>query len=281
MSCNVRSPRLPVELIETILLLVWLSPLTTEHRTIFMTSSMLVNKTWMSLFHRMSLKHVYIPKSSYLDAYLATLAGVSPVLDKQTRTLPGLLCQSINVTIDYTPIGERNKPTPTMEKVLSNLLYFLRLLDTTPQLCTLSIGYVHGSIDDVFDFLFYNPLPATLSRLELRYTSWERDYLDIPFSHVSFTLPKIRHLAIFGGSKCLTALLVLMCPTLQTLQIQLLQNNEESSTSTLNASIKGDMVWKCDGACLSIVNSRRCGPNEWNGVLTSVNDSIHTYCRME
>ncbi|KAG6902584.1 hypothetical protein C0995_014591 [Termitomyces sp. Mi166 len=168
---NARSPRLPVELVETILLLVWFSPLTTEHRTVFMTSSMLVNKTWKFLFLRMSLKHVYIPKSTYLDVYLAILAGASPFLDKQSQILPGLLCRSINATIDYNPTGEGSKPTSLMENVLSNMLYFLRLLDTTPHLSTLSIDYVHGSFDDVFDFLSYNPLPATLNHLELRHSN--------------------------------------------------------------------------------------------------------------
>ncbi|KAG6853884.1 hypothetical protein C0991_000349 [Blastosporella zonata] len=228
MPSDTGCPQLPVELVEAVFSIVWSSSLSREHRISLMTSSLLVNKAWMAMFLRMSLARVYIPNSSYLDTYLAALSGASPFLNNKTRSLPGLLCQSITVAIDYSPTGKLDDPTPLMEKVLSNLLYFLRIFDATPHLRILSIDYIHASFNDFFDFLSYNPLPASLTRLELRYAFPEcthnSEVMDLRHTRclapVTFNLPHIRHLTLLGsGSEALVASLAFMCPALETLQL--------------------------------------------------------------
>ncbi|KAF9025671.1 hypothetical protein BDZ89DRAFT_1068162 [Hymenopellis radicata] len=91
---------LPPELVEHIISFIWCDPLlSTTQRVQFMTSSLLVNRSWAATFMHVSARDVYIPTTPFLrhfrkgDTYIAQLLN-----DNCTRMAPKQRCKSITIT---------------------------------------------------------------------------------------------------------------------------------------------------------------------------------------
>lgn len=222
---------LPIELVETIIIDAWSLPLSTEERIHFMTTALRVNKAWMAMFFRISLKHVHIPCSSYLDKYHALLYGRSPFLNAKTKALPRLLCHSIAVSVDIPPLYISNIPSSKdynlpMNKTLINLLYILEIADPLPNLRTLSIKYLNAPFHEILNTLSFAPFPKQITRLELNFTfnpdmpNWLIAALyHHPAQDQAPYLPSIRHLSFQGCLDVVIAEMVSGCSDLQTLRI--------------------------------------------------------------
>ncbi|KNZ74632.1 hypothetical protein J132_06586 [Termitomyces sp. J132] len=150
------SPLLPPELLEKIILEAWILSLSNSDRIDLMTSFLLVNSTWKTLFTRISFKDVHIPSPSYLFKYMAALAGYPPhVLDGQPP--PNKTCESIAIRIPPAIANKRNdydgyQENP-MGETLSNLLYYLDGIIDAPNLRTIRIEYENMG-DESRDFIF-------------------------------------------------------------------------------------------------------------------------------
>ena len=220
-------PWLPTELIENIISEVWSSSLSTNDRITLMTSSLLVNKTWMVAFTRISSKDVHIPCPSYIDQYLRILREESPIYDEHSRSLPDRLCRSLTFRVGYTPPGHDAAPSgnePQMAKALSDMMYTLHTISYLPNLRRVSIEYVNWGFDDVFDQYRLIAFPAQVTNLELDYTfsqktppwligalrSNQERHMCLPWS-----LPSIRHLSIQGAGEAFLIDMVSACPNIQ------------------------------------------------------------------
>jgi hypothetical protein len=224
-------PWLPIELIENIISEVWSSPLSSDERITLMTSSALVNKTWSNMFFRVSFKDVYIPCPSYFDQYLRILREDSPIFDEHTKSLPDILCRSINLMVEHTPIYPALVSTcdePPMGKVLSDLAYTLTSIPYLPNLRTISVEYLNTGFDDLFDNFRFISFPEQVTDLELTFTftpltpRWLVDALrtnPVRQECIQWALPSIRRLSIKGGSEALIADMVSVCPEMEVLEI--------------------------------------------------------------
>ncbi|GLB41815.1 hypothetical protein LshimejAT787_1004150 [Lyophyllum shimeji] len=167
------SVTLPIELIEHIILVLWSSPLSANDRITFMTSSLLVNKVWMSTFTRIASRDVHIPCPSYREQYMRTLAGCSSLFDKQSQSLPSTLLRSVTVKIRMTEDDaaalKDDEQDPPMGKTLESVLYELSLCNV-PNLRTLHVEYENMGFDDVFQRGRFIAFPAQINNLVISFS---------------------------------------------------------------------------------------------------------------
>lgn len=237
-------PWLPVELIEKIISEVWSSALSSDERITLMTSSPLVNKTWWDLFLHISFKDVYIPCPSYYDQYLHILREEPSVFDEHTKSLPDMLCRSINLMVEQCPAHPAlilNCNEPPMGKVLSDLVYFLHSIPYLPNLRTISVEYLNTGFDDLFDKLRFISFPEQVTDLELNFTfsprtpCWLVGALrtnQVRQDCIQWALPSIRRLSIKGGSEALIADMVSVCPEMETLEFDFPVEPETMTSET-------------------------------------------------
>ncbi|KAJ6581426.1 hypothetical protein B0H19DRAFT_506118 [Mycena capillaripes] len=118
------SVALPVELVEQILFLCWVMPLSIDERITLMTSAALINSTWRAIFLRVSSRDVHIPCPSFADHFLRIL---------RPDSLPNRLCRSLTIQIiNKTCMAEPVATESPMEKALSRLLYRFHDASTPP-----------------------------------------------------------------------------------------------------------------------------------------------------
>lgn len=216
------SPSLPVEILEEIISAAWMSSLTAPERITLMTSSRLVNKTWMDVFARISSTDVHIPCPSYVHQFLRLLCD--PLYDAQTWFYLRRLCRSINIVVDNpaTPSISGDKVLP-MGEALGNLLYALHAMKGYPaQLRRLSIQYVDCGFDDISHNWRLIYCPEQITTLEISYSfdpkvpSGLIEGLRAAPAFAEMSLPTIRTLALHGASTNMVASMVEACPKLQT-----------------------------------------------------------------
>jgi len=68
-------PSLPIELVEAILTVAWLSEMSPDNRRTFAISMIFVSKLWMEIFRRVSTQHIYILSSRSLEVWKRVLQG--------------------------------------------------------------------------------------------------------------------------------------------------------------------------------------------------------------
>ncbi|KAF8074976.1 hypothetical protein FPV67DRAFT_607951 [Lyophyllum atratum] len=251
---NVRT--LPIELIEKIILDAWSSPLSADDRVTFMTSSLLVNKTWMALFIRISFRDVHIPCPSYLEQYMRTLAGCSSIFDEQSKSLPSILCHSVTVKIRVadtcvSPIeADEDLDDPPMGKTLGKLLYELNSCHV-PNLRTLYVEYENMGFDDIFDRWRFTNFPTQITNLEISF-AFDRAMAALggilraiherqdPYVTTKVYMPSIKQLRFSGASKAFMEDMAVCCINAETpviLPARMLPSvGSVVTTSTLSSS---------------------------------------------
>lgn len=139
-------PWLPAEMISKILEQLWGSALSNDDRIIFMTSSLLVNKTWSDIYTRISSEAVHIPCDSYHRHYtriLSSGSSASAYASSRCRTLSFRLETQERIPTNCDAIVKQ----PSFPDMMSNLLYSDHF--TLPNLCRINMEYVHSSFEDL------------------------------------------------------------------------------------------------------------------------------------
>jgi hypothetical protein len=163
------TPCIPIELVEQIVLETWALPLSEDDRVNFMTSSLLVNRMWMTLFVRISSQEVHIPCPSYVDRFVDILRGNSSIYNGGFLAFLDQRCQSINATIANAPLVPAKGPPP-MGEALDRLLYMLNSIPHVPNLRTLRIQYQNIEFDYVVEPFRFVYLPIRIVNLELTFS---------------------------------------------------------------------------------------------------------------
>ena len=279
-------PWLPFELVEAIVAETWLMPLTPRERIAFMTSAPLVSRAWLSIYSRISRRHVHIPSPFYLDRYLAMLDTDYP-LD---------LCQSITFTTDTTSMHCHPYST---NKPFVNLLYTIALF-RFPSLHTLSLIYTATPHPDEFlldlaETFEFAPFPAQITSLELTLANPDHtpDPWTILFSMCSHSntahqrrlvwpLPSVNNLTIRGATELAIVNLVSVCPNLSVLSI------DSAAVAGLDDSCPCDPpLLFSDGAPgsgthLSIkLHSHGSEAEYWDGIETSRWEGLSVFHRCD
>ncbi|KAJ6591645.1 hypothetical protein DFH09DRAFT_180401 [Mycena vulgaris] len=222
--------RLPVELIEQILISCWAMPLCVDDRITLMTSAVSVNSTWRALFLRVSSRDVHIPCPSFADHFLSILRHEC-ILEQDARDMPNRLCRSLTVqianeNINTSVFSRRELP---IEKALSRLLYRLHDLSAPalPNLRRIAIDYRDTGFDGVFDNWTLIAFPRQVTELELRYSfspgmpHWLAGMLRAKHGRQAcpppWTTPSVRTLTVLGSSESLVLDMVVTCPNVEEL----------------------------------------------------------------
>jgi hypothetical protein len=170
----------PTEILELFISQTWNLPLSPKERIQFMTSSMLVSRTWNASFLQISSKTMHIPSVAYAD-YLCR--AVDRIFTNYDNEMQGR-CESINISIpsgSVHPVRCRYldprggnfvvKDDPPMGKALSKLLSLICCnIGTFPNLRTLRIEFQNMLFEEAVDewrFLF---LPWQVTDLVLTFT---------------------------------------------------------------------------------------------------------------
>lgn len=231
---------LPIEVVENIILEAWFLPLSTDDRIGLMTSSTLVNKTWSSIFARISFRNVHIPCHSYLRVYL----GITGSFNSKVRSPEELACRSIHLRIEHIPVHPRpfalestmslalepTAPDVLMGRALAQLVWTLGISPGGfPNLRTLSLEFVNLECDNIFANYRFFQFPHQVTDLELAFTfspqtpPWLLRALRTKQARGNartlMFLPFVRRLAIMGGSEAFVADIVDSCKELDTLEV--------------------------------------------------------------
>jgi hypothetical protein len=180
---------LPIELLEEILTIAWLSKMSPDRRRTFAISMILVSKLWMEIFRRVSTQHVYVLSSESLENWKRVFQG--PILHScypiRQDNYPTNLCSS--VTRQNSARQGYRQWTPYRQ-----LLSIFHALPYLPNLRALSSEYFTPGASCLEDV----SLPVV--RLGLEYTfhpdtyTWIIDALLLPHSgpkHVPWALPEL------------------------------------------------------------------------------------------
>lgn len=221
-------PMLPLELIENIISETWALPLTSQERIQFMTSSLLVNKTWMTAFMRTSSTDVHIPSPYYVNRFFSLLRQESCIFDfdENVKSYPRRLIKSISIRVDNDvihPDSTKMGESP-MARALTYILLTLRSIDNIPTLERLSVEYHNYSYDDITNHYRFAYIPSHFSELELNYSygsqtppwlvdSLRRSYARSDNLSWARELPFIRRLTITGASQGLVEDVMARCPS--------------------------------------------------------------------
>lgn len=254
---------LPVELIENIIAATWALPLTSEDRITFMTSSLLVNKTWMVAFMRISSIDVHIPSPQYVWNFFRLICGATLIssIDKRFKSYPSQLIKSITIRID----NDATHPNPSkgfehpMGKALTDALDSLRIV-RCPSLQRLTVEYHNCLFDDIASNWRFIHFPSELTELELKYTfsshtpPWlieslrsnhERNTNPVPWS-----LPSVIRLSILGASPALVEDVVSRSPKVESITTDDYINLDENSLLPL--SVKSVLLCSLDGSLKAV-----------------------------
>jgi hypothetical protein len=225
-------PWLPIELIDAIISEAWSSPLSAHDRSTLIASSSLVNRSWASAFHKISLEDVHIPNTLYAQQYLRIIRNDSPIYTDRSQTLSDLLCSSLSFTLDthgsaagqhpmfIVPFGEQDR----LGTMLSNTLYTIDTLSYLPNLRRVSIEYANWGYSDLFDNFRLSSFPAQVTKLEIKFTATS-GITGVPMQYhrhtgrVPWSLPFITHLTIGGACEEFIVDMVATCPNLETLEV--------------------------------------------------------------
>jgi len=225
---EIQSPlQFPVEIIENVISDAWVLPLSANERITLITSSLLVNKTWMTLFTRVSSKDVYIPCASYAQQFLRMLREESPIYEKHLRAIPDQFCRSLTFQVSNhnTSIRLFSNKYP-MGDAITNTLYAIQTLSYLPNLRRVSIQYNNWGFDDLLYHYRLIVFPPQVTEFELKYTyshsippalikTLRSDYL--PRECLRWSMPSVRHLAILGAGESFVMHIMSTFPNVETL----------------------------------------------------------------
>ncbi|TFK26187.1 hypothetical protein FA15DRAFT_654524 [Coprinopsis marcescibilis] len=167
-------PRIPPELLWGVIGYAWRSEMPPRDRNSFFERNLRVNTRWTAAFLRLSGADVYISTQSFMEFYFSLLRGqplVSKFLHSQSRHTLNHLCTSVTVDIinDRVQI-ELQTEEPEREKLLSDFLYRVKVLEALPNLKHLNARFQNVACDDLFRFNRLVDFPKQVESLSLGYT---------------------------------------------------------------------------------------------------------------
>lgn len=115
---------------------------------------------------------------------------------------------------------------PETEKLLSDLLYKLKIYDALPNLGSFKVFFQNVSCDDIYQYHRFIDFPTQVEHLELEYTFTTpvpRWMLPVPHFLASgcnpnWILPSVKHLRIVGGFEDLMKT-VFVCPKIESFEM--------------------------------------------------------------
>ncbi|KAJ7595102.1 hypothetical protein C8J56DRAFT_457063 [Mycena floridula] len=208
----------PVEIIEKIILLTWEMPLTNRERTIFMSSSVLVSRTWLKAFMRISCTDVHIPSPKYPTQFFKLMGDASRLfcIDPEIIDFPRRI-RSLNIRIDEG--GQAM--AKTLRQTLHNLC--VQYIPVIPQV---NILFNDHSFREPADLRLLSDLPPmAFIGLSVEYTfstDQRRRLAGISGANLKRmeALPRdmgfVRHLSVLGTDKDRTLEIAALCYDLDT-----------------------------------------------------------------
>lgn len=229
-------PWLPIEIVERILRTAWLSHMSAKTRTTFMTSSVLVNKTWSAVYAKVYTQNIHITGSASAHQFLKELFNTNPNRADDSPSNMNIHCRSLSFTLDNRTV---TKPTDALyipkfgdnEKLgmaLSKTLYFLHDSNYLRNLRRINIEYANWGMDDVFDHWRFVPFPGHVTELGLVYSCQGKTTAEMIESArrryrrhkcEPWSLEYIRHLSVTGTSEGFLEDILKKTPILETLEI--------------------------------------------------------------
>ncbi|KAJ3811369.1 hypothetical protein EV368DRAFT_27205, partial [Lentinula lateritia] len=245
---------LPVELVEQIITSFWLQHQSTQHRVIFMKSSLCVSRSWATLYMRAFCQDVHIPSGEFALKLLEVLRNESPVYSYFTEhgTLLDRRCRSLTFQRDNEdgivekPVAPepsrsssvlvqghlKNSPTPEHPMGLSiytvlRFLYFSPHL--IPNLRRISLLFSNSTMSDLFTRNKFIGFPSQVTELNISFTYGPRTYKDVlkkiardevAVGLVPGSMQRVRVLRVTGLTKAAVRELVLACVNWEVLETE-------------------------------------------------------------
>lgn len=138
------------------------------------------------------------------------------------------ICRSMTIYVTNPSLPSRPCTTePETEKLLSDVLYQLKIHDALPNLKKLKVLFQNVSCDDIYQFHRFIDFPSQVEDLELEYTFTTpvpRWMVPVPHflasgSNPSWILPSVKHLRIVGGFEDLMKT-VFVCPKIEIFEME-------------------------------------------------------------
>ncbi|CCL99663.1 uncharacterized protein FIBRA_01684 [Fibroporia radiculosa] len=246
MAHNIAStwPWLPVELLETILLTAWTSPMTDDERATLFTSLCQVNHRFLSTFIPIALRDVHIPMPLSSEEYLrilrerATFERNDDYLMVDASATANQLCRSLTFSVRHNPKATQLLlGTPSIllyaaddpaASAISSTLYMVRMLDYLPRLRRVSIEYANWGFDDIGEQGRLLAFPDQVTHLDVRFTFTTRKYAELGAAlrkdyyrrwHAATHLPGVRHLSVYGAPADFVSEMVWSCSNAETVHL--------------------------------------------------------------
>uniref|UniRef100_A0A0W0G5X4 Uncharacterized protein n=1 Tax=Moniliophthora roreri TaxID=221103 RepID=A0A0W0G5X4_MONRR len=211
-------PELPVEVTEHIISILWLSPLSPSHRTIFIKSSHLVSRTWSSTFSRIAARDVHILSASHGFNFFQMLLG------QTFLTYPlDQLCRSITFQHEHgylLPGPEKD------EQLIGKAIHdIISAISSNPKrlplLRRIALEMKNFLMETIFEHNPFLNLPYQVRELDLHFEyGVETDPMTVQiiksrgnekFGITRGSLPSLRRLKVKGASSGVTKALLDAC----------------------------------------------------------------------
>ncbi|TEB36516.1 hypothetical protein FA13DRAFT_1810198 [Coprinellus micaceus] len=219
---------LPPELACEILQRAWATPMPVRDRRSLISCWLRVSYSWAMAFLEIMGSDVHILDRAFMEYYFQLHRGDS-ILFKLGK-LPQIIdsiCHSMTLHISNPSLPSHPCTTePEAEKLLSDILYRIKLLSALPNLKRLKVLFQNVSCEDVFQYHRLVDFPTQVEQLELEYTfTVPIPHWMIPMPHFfasgsnpSWTLPSVKHLRIKGGFEDLMKT-VFVCPKITSFEM--------------------------------------------------------------
>lgn len=195
-----------------------------------MVSMPLFNSIWRKAYIHASIKDVYIPCSSYMSHFLNILCRESEFYDEETQACFEARCRSISFIINHPLAPQKgssiNHPAGM---AMADVLHFISNSKRSyvPNLHKIAIHYHNMGFDDIFKHSRLVDFPLQVNELEIIHTfgpevdSGLQDPEDHNALSFSWHIPNIRHLTLAGVGCHYVANMVVICPNIVNLELDL------------------------------------------------------------
>ena len=206
-----------------------MSPMPVGDRRNLISCYLRVSYSWTMAFLEIMGSDVHILDQAFMEYYFQ-LHRRDSILFQLGRSPQDIdsMCRSMTIHITNPTLPSHPCTTePEVEKLLSDVLYRIKLLSALPKLRRLKVLFQNVSCEDVFQYHRFVDFPTQVEQLELEYTftaTIPRWMIPMPHffasgSNPSWTLPSVRHLRIKGGFEDLMKI-VFVCPKIASFEME-------------------------------------------------------------
>ena len=232
-------PWLSPELISLILVELWERPYTPQDRSALLVKVALVNRTWLTLIAHITTLDVHLSSLKETMAFLQLLPRSCPIrecrslLTMEKERVANQSCRSLTCHLDgrvWQNLSADNAPV-----ALSVVFRDLSLpVPHLPNLRRISISHTDWAPNHIFQD-FYHGFPPHVTHLSLDYSFtpaadippfdptsaswWISMYQHNPRMGPCACAPNLRHIALSGVPTAFAALILDVCPNVETLEL--------------------------------------------------------------